>query len=144
MIKIRFVTSIVFIITFIIGCSNNEVMKIKNEKSNESIYMKYYPEWDESIVISNNRNLIPDTSIYFVVKYAQSIFYKLDNDTLTIYGGYHHSNFRLLNKFKTTVIYKEVVSYESIELYSIYESKGLSIFPKTAITYAVNFKIRNK
>jgi len=125
------------------SCKFDHVEKVKifNQISKETIYLKYYT-WgldDEMSVISlDKKTEWPDSSKDYVTE-GGAFFYKLQNDTLFFYGVWYASKLNAFKDFKTKIVFKELHNYESIELCKTYKEKGLNIFPPSWSKFAKNF-----
>jgi hypothetical protein len=117
------------------SCSEFGTIKtvvIENKSLGETIYLKWFARGlnYERSVITSDPDLDTEKKIdeqAYQENFGSPYFYKLSNDTLSIYGGNwvitENSNFR------TTVVFNELTNPEFIKLTKDYEKKGLKVFP---------------
>ena len=118
-----------------------EKVKIFNPISKENIYLKYYA-WglnNEMDVISLNRKTaLPDSCKDYVLN-GGAFFYKLQNDSLFLYGVWDASKLNGQKNFKTKINFVGVQNYEFIELCTTYLEKRVKVFPPTWAKFAKNY-----
>lgn len=117
------------------SCSEFDTIKtvvIENKSLKEKIYLKWFARGInyERSVITSNPNLSTENKIEeqaYQENTGSPYFYKLSNDTLSIYGG----NWEITenSNFRTTVVFNELTNPEFIKLTKDYEKKGLKVFP---------------
>ncbi len=119
---------------FFTSCDQKEVLKLEN--NGESIYFIMI-EWgmgDSRMAIGLDKDLkggfaneYPD-KYQFNNQFVHIVFYKLENDTLHVYGDFIEPK---NNNFKTNIKINRLSDSDWDKLLLNYKEKGLSIFPES-------------
>lgn len=138
--RILFGLSVILIIKSC-GLFYTEKLKIKNTVSDEVIYLKYTEGGfdNQSFVISLNSRSSFDTCKDYVDYHNLAIFYKMDKDTLSIYGMNYLVKPGCNKAFKTKIMFYPLKNPEFVELCKNYKSKGLKVFPQKKQEVINNF-----
>jgi hypothetical protein len=133
---------IIIIASFFVSCTPTETVKITNEISDETIYLRYWGYDHPISTISLNRFADIDTCYDFIMKNEGDFFYKLKNDTLFIstYGLKVPSENNIKKRYKTKIIYQEMENGNAdfCDFCRKYKKLGYEIFPPSFAYYAKN------
>jgi len=123
----------VLYLIFLQSCTtNSDLIRLKNEKYGETIYLRYNATTESSLISLNHFSDI-DSSYDIVVSKTGVFFYKFDNDSLILYDYSLKmppaENIR--KKYKTKIAYREMVNGNAdfVDFAKIYKSKGFKFFP---------------
>src|SRR5699024_9715089 len=102
------ILTILLLIVFQSIDTNVEKVKLRNDTLDEVIYLKRFTRglnYEVNVVTLRKGYFEPDTTKEIVDKTGSPFFYKLDNDTLYIYGGMWENIGE--NFFKTPIVYEK-------------------------------------
>jgi hypothetical protein len=120
----------IIISILLISCDKVDIVTIYNEKQDEKIYLKHITSFDREVnVLSLSKYGFHNSSADYETQ-LEFFLYKLENDTLYIYGGWDYEVFNI-KKFKTNIKYTEFAEINNEDfLFKNYKKLGYKVFPK--------------